>query len=68
MQIEGSNEQFSQQKLSIRVSLDLGANVSEQRPPQFLKQDSPMISTEDGMQIEESDEQPRKAESSIRER
>jgi hypothetical protein len=57
MQIDESDEQNQNADLSMNESLETDSNVSVERDLQPKKHVSPSTSTEEGMQIDESDEQ-----------
>jgi hypothetical protein len=64
IQIDESDEQLQNAERSIRESLESDSNVIIERELHPLKQDSPIVSTEEGIQIDESDEQLQNAERS----
>jgi hypothetical protein len=59
MQIAESDEQSENAWRSIHESLELDLNVIVESDLQLLKQYSQIFSTEEGIQIDESDEQSR---------
>jgi hypothetical protein len=67
IQIDESDEQYSNAYSSIRESLDSLSNLTFDRARHPRKQCKQMISTDEGIQIDDSDEQDRNADSPIRE-
>jgi hypothetical protein len=57
MQIDESDEQLQNALHAIHESLEPDGNVIVESALHSLKQDSPIFLTEEGMQIDESDEQ-----------
>jgi hypothetical protein len=56
MQIDESDEQLSKAESGIDESLPPGSNVTIKRDQQSKKHSGSSFSTDDGMQIDESDE------------
>jgi hypothetical protein len=65
MQINESDEQKENDISAIDESLELDSNVTVERDLQSEKHASPRLSTEEGMQIDKSDEQSQNADAPI---
>jgi hypothetical protein len=57
MQIDESDEQYKNADSSMNESLEPDSNVTAERDLHPWKQSGPSLSTEDGMQMDESDKQ-----------